>query len=966
MRSKPATKQSALKRLKSSLSTAGIIGPKALSMKLQKIQQELNPFDIKVNNKKDSIIGRKVKGETGRPALSRQIGIEKRDKTIRVELERGTKVGGIRDRRFGEKNPELSYEEKMLERFTKEKQKKVRKNDLYNLSDNESGDEAPLTHMGQSLADIDDFDNMGLDPSDDETTGAIDSKTVSLSHFGGFEPIDHNANGSSAADLYGSADSVKKSKAQVMMEVIAKSKMHRYERQQVKEEDISAINDLDKDFDDIRNIIAAEDGFKTGNDKYSGRSLSRNDNSTNDIKNKDDLYDTNVRNLIFDQRAKPMDRLKTEEEIAAEKKEFLERAERHRIRRMQGFDSDTEGDSSDSDEDDRRSSKKKKSELNKTQKLPSNSADSLDDDFSYIGSGLTGSSAKKNTKNNVHSEDDDDDSSIDSQSDQDDNDQDSNKSDDESDEDNLPSKNNSKVDSTDGSKTVKNSTLTRVKNSKKLNSSSNDTKELPFTFKAPTSYDSWVSLISEYSLDQQILIVERLRVLYHPTLSPLNKTICETLMEILTEHLAVLGEQYPAVPIEIIDGFIKHVSELAFLSPVHAGNYYRKLVTEFQERVQLDLTQKKGAESNDSDDEDQNTKKAPLASDLLIMRLLVSMFSSSDKYHSVLTPVMLALGQYLSISIVDSFSEFMKHLIVCGIIHESNRLSRRYVPEVITNLQMLLYSILSEHCKIKLDTSSSYIFPLSHTQTQKLDIFKIPLSDTVDKADSISINEAWKSVSGEEVIYGDLKLGWGTLTQNNEPTPTIKLKFTLLRAVLCLVQKYAELYFSEKSFPELFLPFSEFLSKTMSGKEFLNMPEGYQAHVKELVEFIESNITDNFSNGARTHLKLQDHKPLAIRSVAPKFETGYSLDRYYGQVGASKNNDDEDMETKKLKRLHKKEQHGVIRELRKDAMFISQLKLDKQKEKDASYEKKMKAAWSVLEKDQGEFKKEERMNKRRK
>lgn len=45
-----------------------------------------------------------------------------RKRTLLVEMQRKNKVGGIMDRRFGENDPTMTPEEKMLERFTKEKQ----------------------------------------------------------------------------------------------------------------------------------------------------------------------------------------------------------------------------------------------------------------------------------------------------------------------------------------------------------------------------------------------------------------------------------------------------------------------------------------------------------------------------------------------------------------------------------------------------------------------------------------------------------------------------------------------------------------------------------------------------------------------------------------------------------------------------------------------------------------------------
>ena len=71
----------------------------------------------------------------------------------------------------------------MLERFTRERQRES-KGALFDLED-----EDELTHYGQSLSRLDDFDNigLGLEDADDEDGGQIDSRTVQKVHFGGFE-----------------------------------------------------------------------------------------------------------------------------------------------------------------------------------------------------------------------------------------------------------------------------------------------------------------------------------------------------------------------------------------------------------------------------------------------------------------------------------------------------------------------------------------------------------------------------------------------------------------------------------------------------------------------------------------------------------------------------------------------------------------------------------------------------------
>ena len=85
-------KGSQLKQLKSALHQAGITQPQAgkkrkraapterdkekKATKLKEIQQKLNPFDVKVTKLKHDVGGRKITGVMGRPAQSKQAGIE--------------------------------------------------------------------------------------------------------------------------------------------------------------------------------------------------------------------------------------------------------------------------------------------------------------------------------------------------------------------------------------------------------------------------------------------------------------------------------------------------------------------------------------------------------------------------------------------------------------------------------------------------------------------------------------------------------------------------------------------------------------------------------------------------------------------------------------------------------------------------------------------------------------------------
>jgi len=106
----------------------------------------------------------------------------------------------------------------MLERFTRERQR-TSKGTAFHLED-----EVDLTHYGQSLSKLDDFADagLGLETDEGEEKGQIDGETVKKSHFGGFESDD-------SAD--GDHPERKKTKAEVMVEVMAKSKEYKVRTQ---------------------------------------------------------------------------------------------------------------------------------------------------------------------------------------------------------------------------------------------------------------------------------------------------------------------------------------------------------------------------------------------------------------------------------------------------------------------------------------------------------------------------------------------------------------------------------------------------------------------------------------------------------------------------------------------------------------------------------------------------------------
>lgn len=247
-----------------------------------------------------------------------------------------------------------------------------------------------------------------------------------------------------------------------------------------------------------------------------------------------DPYDRFVRELAFEKRAAPSDRLKSEAEAAMEAAEALRRSEAARLKRMRGDESD--------DEDEALNSKSKKSRETRGaagRRLPQ--GDDLDDDYGVegdevggytlgLGTGLEAGSAsdtaaEKGDSAEEHSGNDtEDDSEVT----------------DAEGEDSDVSDSESEASAGDLAETEMLADLlhrdaeakglgdddaslrTQRLVSKKLSKGKVPKTSLPYTFPCPEDHDQFLELISGHEAELPT-IIERIRTLYHPSLGEGNK-----------------------------------------------------------------------------------------------------------------------------------------------------------------------------------------------------------------------------------------------------------------------------------------------------------------------------------------------------------------------------------------------------------------------------------------------------------
>lgn len=290
-----------------------------------------------------------------------------------------------------------------------------------------------------------------------------------------------------------------------MAEVIAKSKEHKFMRQQQQEEDENLRHELDQELDSIRSLLFAPDpSNQPAAFTQHGESKSE-IAEVKDLSQPDDAeYDQFVRELAFEKRAKPKDRTKTEEEIALEEKEALEKAERRRIRRMNGEEDDS-------------SNEAEGSGLKKG-KRRARGGDDLDDDFmeeeDYVPAGLgiglqEDEGEVEGSEESGSGEEDEDDEDDDESGDEDE----------EEDEDSDMPEDEDEAAGEAGD------TEALVQSSRKASGKkkSGTGEELPFTFPCPKTHDEFLEMVENIRDEDVPTVVKRIRTLHHPSFAEDNK-----------------------------------------------------------------------------------------------------------------------------------------------------------------------------------------------------------------------------------------------------------------------------------------------------------------------------------------------------------------------------------------------------------------------------------------------------------
>ncbi|XP_018308877.1 nucleolar protein 14 homolog [Mycetomoellerius zeteki] len=898
----------------------------------QKNKKQLNPFEVHINRDKQKVLGRKSKNDRGLPGISRAKAINRRKQSLLQEYTLQNKNNVFIDKRIGEKNYAMSIEDKATARFAKERIKAHKKESIFNLNDE------VLTHRGQTLEEIEKFDDPRSDDefSDNENVSGKLDKNFVQTHFGG--------------GILSKTDTTL-SRKDLIDQLIAESKIQKAERQKIRKETIDLTEKLDSEWRDLLPFMSA-----------SKKSME------NDETTKTDTYDIAVRQLKFEARGNPSEKLKSEEQIIQEEKEKLEKLEADRLARMKGFISDTGS------------------------QFRHKSADDLDDDFIMetiedtddIIDDSTTINTNINEENNA--EDDYDDNQIENKledtvdeeivknvntrkdssknqermypkssntedkSDTDLNDKDSEikNLDNESEDDlsDLKMSESSCVDESETEVAFVNESKKRVMFSNDLTDLTEDTKQInqsnKISHKSILKQSNSTHVQNSCDKIQQIRndLLKRKEIM-EKARNELSYTYnapesFEELEKLLRHHNA----DYQSVIVDRIikcnhwtlDGrnrekmsnlfvyLLQHINNCASTESaddlIKCFQIFDRLCPYLYDLAHMNSENAKiciqEVIEEKYDKFEKNKTRYPGMDTLIFFKLVSLLFPTSDFKHPVVTPCLTFMSQILLKARIRKYrSDISKGLFVCTLILEYTILSKRFAPSVINFLRGIIYIAT----------------PTSLTQNMKI----IPPFKTAYKA--LVVNKAENTIdpNSTHMFASDLI--------HEELDDIFRIK-SLLTAVNLLIEFKNQLQELEAVYPIF-----EHILQLLKINDFKQHPPYIRDHIKKLRTELE------FLRNKKLEYIVQEKKrPKPLKTYEPKIMTVYGGKRY-------KSTSKEKAEREKLLHKYKRECKGAIREIRRDRDFLAKVQIGQQIKSDTERKQKVNEIFGEAAIQQSEFKK---------
>ncbi|KAK4954435.1 nucleolar complex protein 14 [Elasticomyces elasticus] len=652
---------SQLKALKSQLREKGITAPskskkdkkngpstsgKDRATALAKIRTEMNPYEYRhISSRPAKFPSTSVKGSykdvlLRRPGVSKSAGEEVRRKQLLPEMRGRLKSGGLVDRRIGEGDGGMDEESRAVARFAREKSRNVF--DLEGSEDEGGG--GLLTHGGRAIADLEEDDmKISGDEEGSEDDGFLVRKRQREDEED--EVVDEQPD-------------VKKSKKEVMTELIAKSKLHKYERQKTKEDDDDLRDKLDAGMADLLPLLRAQtahpppppkpvevpgDVSKINPERQ--KLLDGMDRGAADRE-----YEKRLRELARDTRAAPSDRTKTAEEKAKDAAEKVKELAIRREKRMRG--------EAVSDDEEVEQAKDERDDSEEEAVVDEYGNEVLGDDAEEFG---LASAAMAKIEKVQHVDEDDFDFAADLVASASEADEESASSDDASDDAALPNDVEEEEDE------FVSGILGRGANAVPIADPNTKTVTLLSTHDCPRTHADLLALIKDSSAEGLPTLIQRLRAQYQPSLAAENKGKMEDFSRVLVEHLVWMAEQ--GQEMKAMEQVIRHLHSLSRTYAIPIAEAFRSQLGAWLER-------------SSGEGDGMGVSKG----DLIVLVAIGEIYPTSDHFHQVVTPTFTLVGRWLGLNAgVKGMGKERSRVgaLMVGLCVKWVGESKRFVPEAV-------------------------------------------------------------------------------------------------------------------------------------------------------------------------------------------------------------------------------------------------------------------------------------------
>lgn len=593
-----------------------------------------------------------------------------------------------------------------------------------------------------------------------------------------------------------------------MKEVMAKSKLARYEKKKAKDEDEELRMELDEGLGDIRSLLYENP---------------KEPEEPKPAQPADDTYDTFVRELAFERRAKPQDRLKSAEELVEQHAERLRAAEEARQRRMRG-EAEPEADHGE----------------------PLTEGETMRDVM-----GLGGSLVERERKSTRAFGNDDDNEEDEEGEDEEEEDEDEEGEDAEVAGDAIDMDDGTAThdvaagdDDDDAGDDVELAAFERLQAAGKQDTPRRSAAEipaLPFTFPIPKSHDELLDILEQHRVTSSQLntVVTRIRTLFAPHLAAENSGRLQVFMCVLIEHLVYRAAQgmEDVSDAHALSDLLLHIYELARNYPVRASEHMVAKLALMQRNLTRGLS--RGALSLQS-------KTWPGLPELFLLRATGAIWPTSDRWHPVATPLALLQAQYLAHARLRSLRDVASSLYLCSLVASHQKDAKRLVPEALNALFNVAAVLLPAHQSARGLTAKAIA-----------DDTGIPSPD-VGAEHTVALHISKDAAPSTKAPLARILSG-----ANNAAS-----KAELLGVCVALVRSFAVLYAGSPAYVEIFSPFVYLLevgavSLRGTAPSLVNIVQSCASWLRARVEGAMET---------RHALRLQAHRALSIASYAPKFD----------------------------------------------------------------------------------------------